>query len=47
MVGTKNIIPSEITQTQKEIHSVYSLISEYIGSKSQNSHNTNNRPYEA
>jgi hypothetical protein len=41
----ENIL-SEVTQTQKNIHGMYSLIVD-ISPKSQNTHDIIHRPYEA
>ena len=42
----ENIILSEVTKTQKDIHKVYTLISGYY-TKIQNNLDTTHRPYEA
>ena len=44
-VELENIL-SEVTQTQKNIHGMYSLIVD-ISPKSQNTHDIIHRPYEA
>ena len=42
----EKVILSEVTQTQKDIHSMYSLISAYYP-KSSEYHDTTHRPYVA
>jgi hypothetical protein len=40
-MGLRNIILSEVTQSQKDMHGMYSLI---ISQKVQNTHDTPHRP---
>jgi hypothetical protein len=42
----ENIL-SDITHSQENTHGMYSLISEYLGKKTQNIHDITHRPYEA
>jgi hypothetical protein len=38
-IELENIILSEVTQTQKDMHGIYSLISEYLPKEVQNTQN--------
>jgi hypothetical protein len=45
-IELENIILSEVTQTQKDMPGLHSLISETLAKKVQNTHDTTHRPYE-
>jgi hypothetical protein len=46
-IELENIILSEVPQSQKNTHGIYSLISGFFFYKAQNTHDTTHRAYEA